>query len=107
MKESNRSKEITCDVPGEQFKIDAAKFKAISNPTRLKILSAIAKYNNNVCGCDFEQLVDIKQPTVSHHVKILMDAGLVQSYKEGTWVYYHINPEMVLDLMKSLKKLIT
>ncbi|HKJ33590.1 MAG TPA: metalloregulator ArsR/SmtB family transcription factor [Balneolales bacterium] len=105
-KEHNRSKNITCEIPGNQLKSNADRFKALSNPTRLKILSAIAKYNNSVCGCDFEQLVDIKQPTISHHIKILMDEGLVQSYKESTWVYYRINPEIVLELMKELKKLI-
>jgi len=97
---------VNSTVPMDQILSGAAKFKAIGNPTRLEILTVVAKYNNKVCGGDFEKLVKIKQPTISHHINVLMKAGLIKNQKEGTRVFYSINPEIILNLMKDLKNLI-
>jgi len=97
---------INCKIPEAELKRNAKVFKAIGNKTRLEILSAIANYNNNVCACDFEQLFDIKQPTISHHIKILVEAGLVNKRKEGTWNYYSVQPDTVQQLIGDLKTLI-
>jgi ArsR family transcriptional regulator, arsenate/arsenite/antimonite-responsive transcriptional repressor len=71
-------------------------FKALSDPTRLKILrhlasDAVGCCGDGICGCDLEELTGLSQPTVSHHVKCLVSAGLVQSEKRGKWMYYSLD----------------
>lgn len=67
----------------------AAKFKAIGEPTRLRLLSLIAAHEDGeACVCDLNEPLDLSQPTVSHHLKILVDAGLLTRTKRGTWSYY-------------------
>ena len=97
---------ISCKVPREELEDQARIFKAIGNPARLEILSAIANHNNDVCACDFEELVDLSQPTVSHHIKILMKAGLVEKRKDGTWNYYRVRPDTIQLLRKKLLSLV-
>lgn len=63
--------------------------KAMSDPNRLKIIEMLAK--GEKCGCDLLAELLVTQPTLSHHMKILSDCGLVDSYKEGKWHHYNIN----------------
>jgi ArsR family transcriptional regulator len=69
---------------------DAALFKALGDPHRLTILATLARAEDEVCVCDFTSALPLNQPTVSHHLKILRDAGLVTSDRRGTWVYYRL-----------------
>jgi ArsR family transcriptional regulator len=69
---------------------DAALFKALGDPHRLTILATLARAEDEVCVCDFTSALPLNQPTVSHHLKILRDAGLVTAGRRGTWVYYRI-----------------
>ena len=69
---------------------DAALLKAISDPHRLTILATLARAEDEVCVCDFTGGLPLEQPTVSHHLKILRDAGLVTGERRGTWVYYRL-----------------
>lgn len=67
----------------------AAKFKAIGDPTRLRLLSLVAAHEDGeACVCDLTAPVELSQGTVSHHLKILVDAGLLTRTKRGTWSYY-------------------
>lgn len=72
----------------------AVILKAIADPLRLRMLSAIASdARGEACVCDLNTLADVSQPTVSHHLKVLKDAGLLGSERKGTWVWYSIVPE--------------
>lgn len=69
----------------------AARFKALADPTRLRLLSHIAARGcESVCACDLLDVVDISQPTVSHHLKRLVDAGLLTREQRGKWAYYTV-----------------
>ncbi len=77
----------------------AAKFKALSDPVRLQLLSSIASHaGGEACVCDVSAGVQVSQPTVSHHLKVLRDAGLLTSRREASWVYYAVVPEELAAL---------
>ncbi|HEY4412408.1 MAG TPA: metalloregulator ArsR/SmtB family transcription factor [Gaiellaceae bacterium] len=79
----------------------AARFKALSDPTRVAILNRLAA-TDCVCVCDFVASLELSQPTISHHLKVLRDAGLVESSRRGTWAYYRLVPEAVGALRAAL-----
>ena len=71
----------------------SAAFKAVADPARLRLLSIIAAHEGGeACVCDLTEPVGLSQPTVSHHMKVLTDAGLVARDKRGRWAYYTIVP---------------
>jgi ArsR family transcriptional regulator len=72
---------------------EAALFKALGDSARLRILATLARAEHEVCVCDFTAGLDVAQPTVSHHLRILKDAGLIASVRRGTWVYYSLAPD--------------
>jgi ArsR family transcriptional regulator, arsenate/arsenite/antimonite-responsive transcriptional repressor len=78
----------------------AARFKALADPTRLAIVNQLAS-SEECCVCQLESL-GLSQPTVSHHLKILREAGLVEGERRGTWVYYRLVPEAVQALAFAL-----
>ncbi|MEV7088813.1 metalloregulator ArsR/SmtB family transcription factor [Streptomyces sp. NPDC093085] len=72
----------------------ARVFKALGDPVRLRLLSMIASRDGGeVCVCDLTPAFDLSQPTISHHLKLLKQAGLIGSERRGTWVYYRLLPE--------------
>lgn len=72
----------------------SAKLKALADPVRLQLFSAIASHaGGQACVCDISAGVDVSQPTVSHHLKVLRDAGLLTSQRRASWVYYAVVPE--------------
>lgn len=77
----------------EVFTDSAALFKAIADPHRLTILATLARAKDDVCVCDFTDGLPLNQPTVSHHLRILREAGLVIPERRGTWVYYRLAPD--------------
>ncbi|PZR58484.1 MAG: transcriptional regulator [Candidatus Meridianibacter frigidus] len=83
-----------CCPPARIFKCDtsdaAAILKAVADPYRLTILGTLARAKEAVCVCDFTDAMPLNQPTVSHHLRILKDAGLVECVRRGTWVYYRL-----------------
>jgi ArsR family transcriptional regulator, arsenate/arsenite/antimonite-responsive transcriptional repressor len=79
----------------------AAQFKALADPTRLGIVNALAS-SDEVCVCNLTAAFDLSQPTISHHLKILREAGLVESTRRGTWAYYRLVPEAVDALRGAL-----
>lgn len=71
----------------------ARTFKALADPARVRILSIVASHaDQEACVCDLQEPLDLSQPTVSHHLKILMDAGFLTRSKRGTWAYYALVP---------------
>jgi ArsR family transcriptional regulator, arsenate/arsenite/antimonite-responsive transcriptional repressor len=77
----------------------ASLFKAIGDPVRLRLLSLIACHDDGeACVCDLTSAFDLSAPTISHHLKVLKQAGLIDSERRGTWVYYWINPSVLARL---------
>lgn len=68
----------------------AGVFKALSDPVRLRLLSLIASHAGEVCVCELTSAFDLTGPTISYHLKVLRQAGLVSSERRGTWVYYRV-----------------
>ncbi|MFL5934771.1 MAG: ArsR/SmtB family transcription factor [Gaiellaceae bacterium] len=80
----------------------AVRFKALADPSRVAIVNRLAGAEE-VCVCDFTGTLGLAQPTVSHHLKVLREAGLVEvARKRGTWVYYRLVPEAVDELAFAL-----
>ncbi|RYP88078.1 ArsR family transcriptional regulator [Nocardioides guangzhouensis] len=73
--------------------------KAIADPVRLRLLSLVASHaDGEACVCDLNDAFDLSQPTISHHLKLLHQAGLLDREKRGVWVYYRINTAALGDL---------
>lgn len=82
----------------------AAKFKALGDPTRLRLLSIVAAHEDReACVCDLTEPVALSQPTVSHHLKVLVDAGLLTRSKRGTWSFYALVPGALDHLADQLR----
>lgn len=80
----------------------AHSLKALADPARLRILSIVAaSEDQETCVCNFTEPLDLSQPTVSHHLKVLVDAGFLEREKRGTWAYYRLAPG-ALDSVASL-----
>ena len=80
-------------LPGREQERWARLFKALGDPTRLEILRLIAAQSGPTCVCDIVERVDLAQPTISHHLKLLREAGLLSQSRIGVWSYYAIDPE--------------
>jgi ArsR family transcriptional regulator, arsenate/arsenite/antimonite-responsive transcriptional repressor len=81
----------------------ARSFAALADPVRLRVFSLIASGSaGEVCACDLVEPVGRSQPTVSHHLKVLREAGLVTSDKRGTWVWYRAVPDRLAQLRAAL-----
>ncbi|WP_199548199.1 helix-turn-helix transcriptional regulator [Streptomyces sp. N35] len=79
----------------EEAERTAKMFKALGDPVRLRLFSAVASHpGGEACVCDISD-VGVSQPTVSHHLKKLKEAGLLSSERRGTWVYYRVEPSVV------------
>src|ERR687893_99833 len=79
----------------------AAKFKALADPTRVAIVNSLSAADE-VCVCNLTDAFDLSQPTISHHLKILREAGLVTAKRRGTWAYYRLLTEGVEELRAAL-----
>ena len=79
----------------------AGRFKALADSTRVAIVNRLSQADE-VCVCDLNAAFDLSQPTISHHLKILKEAGLVESSRRGTWAYYRLVPETVDALRGAL-----
>jgi ArsR family transcriptional regulator len=83
----------------EQAVSVAGVFKALSDPVRLRLLSLIASYaGGEACVCDLTPAFDVSEPTISHHLKVLREAGLVTSERRASWVYYRLVAEALSGL---------
>ncbi|MFC9557685.1 ArsR/SmtB family transcription factor [Rhodococcus sp. NPDC056960] len=81
----------------------ARMFKALGDPIRLRLLSLIASHaGGEACVCDISPSFDLSQPTISHHLKVLRQAGLLDCERRGTWVYYWVIPSALQQLSSVL-----
>ena len=84
--------------PGQAVEL-AAVFKALGDPVRLRLASLIASHEGGeACVCDLTDAFELSGPTISHHLKVLREAGLITGERRGTWVYYRIQPEALRRL---------
>jgi ArsR family transcriptional regulator len=82
----------------------AAMFKALGDPVRLRLLSLIASHpGGEACVCEISATFDVSQPTISHHLKLLRSAGLLDCERRGTWVYYWVIPSTLQQLSSVLR----
>ena len=85
----------------DQAELIAQVFAALADPVRLRLLSFITSAEDEVCACDLVEPSGRSQPTVSHHMKILVDAGVVTREKRGLWVWYQAVPSR-LDALRAV-----
>lgn len=76
----------------------ASLFRALADPARVKIVNLLATSEASVCACEFEPALDLAQPTVSHHLKKLTEAGLLEREQRGRWAYFSLNREALVRL---------
>src|SRR5262245_24676753 len=101
MKGARREKPCCASVLQAKLRRDDAEelataFKAIADPGRLKLLNFIAtKDNAEACVCELTEPLGLAQPTVSHHLRVLSEAGLLEKERRGTWIFYRLVPERI------------
>ena len=78
--------------------------KALGDPIRLQLVDVLRKHAGKVCVCELMPLFDISQPTVSHHLKMLREAGIVDSERRGLWAYYYVIPDALEELTTWLSR---
>ncbi|MET9676339.1 metalloregulator ArsR/SmtB family transcription factor [Streptomyces sp. NPDC006482] len=89
---------VTAALSEADAEVMSAMFKALADPVRLRLLSRVASHpSGEACVCDIAD-VGVSQPTVSHHLKKLREAGLLTSDRRGTWVYYRLAPGVLASL---------
>jgi ArsR family transcriptional regulator, arsenate/arsenite/antimonite-responsive transcriptional repressor len=76
--------------------------KALSDPVRVQLIDVLRRHAGKVCVCELVPLFDLSQPTVSHHLKVLRQAGLVGSERQGLWAYYYVIPDVLRELSEWL-----
>ncbi|MGI8460680.1 MAG: ArsR/SmtB family transcription factor [Solirubrobacterales bacterium] len=76
--------------------------KALGDPIRMQLVDVLRKHAGKVCVCELVPLFDLSQGTVSHHLKVLREAGIVDSERQGLWAYYYVNPEALEELSEWL-----
>ena len=80
----------------------AAIAKALGDPIRLQLVDVLRKHAGKVCVCELVPLFDIAQSTLSHHLKVLRSAGIVDSERQGLWAYYYVNPDALEEFTRWL-----
>jgi ArsR family transcriptional regulator, arsenate/arsenite/antimonite-responsive transcriptional repressor len=100
--------EICCEpvvypeIAREQAERMAVIAKALADPVRMQLVDVLRKHAGKVCVCELVPLFELSQPTVSHHLKKLRDAGIVGSERESLWAYYYVKPEALEELSEWL-----
>jgi ArsR family transcriptional regulator, arsenate/arsenite/antimonite-responsive transcriptional repressor len=86
------------DVDRDQALRMAEVAKALGDPVRVQLIDVLKRHAGKVCVCELVPLFDLSQPTVSHHLKVLRNAGLVGSERQGLWAYYYVIPDALAEL---------
>jgi ArsR family transcriptional regulator, arsenate/arsenite/antimonite-responsive transcriptional repressor len=105
-----KQRRVTCCAPivseslSEKAAVGLARgFKALGDPVRLRLLSLIAaRAGDEVCVCELTDEFDLTGPTISHHLRVLREAGLIDCERRGTWVYYRVLPDALTPLSQLL-----
>ena len=90
------------DVERERAVRMAAVAKALADPVRVQLVDVLRRHAGKVCVCELVPLFDLSQPTVSHHLKVLREAGIVGSERQGLWAYYYVITDALEDLSRWL-----
>lgn len=86
--------DLPMSLPSDVAEAKAARFKALADPTRVQLLHLVAGAGRDeACVCDLTDTVSLSQPTVSHHLRILVDAGLLTRERRGTWAWYRVSDD--------------
>jgi ArsR family transcriptional regulator len=85
------------DVERREAQRMATVAKALGDPIRLQLVDVLRKHAGKVCVCELVPLFDVSQPTLSHHLKRLRDAGIVDSERQGLWAYYYVLPDALKE----------
>src|ERR687897_2509351 len=86
------------DIEREQAERMGAVAKALGDPIRMQLVDVLRKHAGKVCVCELVPLFDVGQPTVSHHLKVLREAGVVDSERQGLWASYYVNPDALEEV---------
>jgi ArsR family transcriptional regulator len=86
------------DIAREKAERLARIAKALGDPIRMQLVDVLRRHAGRVCVCELVPLFDLSQPTVSHHLKVLREAGIVGSERQGLWAYYYVNPESLEEV---------
>jgi ArsR family transcriptional regulator len=86
------------DVERDEAVRMAQVAKALGDPVRLQLVDVLRRHAGKVCVCELVPLFDLAQPTVSHHLKVLRQAGIVGSERDGLWAYYYVIPDALTEL---------
>lgn len=81
------------------------QLKAVAHPVRWRMLELMSMHDDGMCVCDLEAQFDLSQPTISHHLRIMREAGIVVTDQRGTWVYYSVVPEAMQQLASAFAHL--
>jgi ArsR family transcriptional regulator len=92
------------EVARQEAERMAGVAKALADPIRLQLVDVLRGHAGEVCVCELTPLFDVGQPTVSHHLKVLRQAGLVDSVRRGLWAYYFVRPEALEGLSRWLSR---
>jgi ArsR family transcriptional regulator len=104
-----RERGVCCTLPAVNpswAEERAELMKALADPTRLTIIASLWKATSPICICDFTAGLELGQPTISHHMGKLKDAGLVESEKRGIWIYYRLRDKLPTPTRKLLSQLL-
>jgi ArsR family transcriptional regulator len=86
------------DVERDEAVRMASVAKALGDPVRIQLIDVLRRHAGKVCVCELVPLFDLSQPTVSHHLKVLREAGIVGSERQGLWAYYYVIPDALEEL---------
>jgi len=104
-----RERGVCCDLPRVNAgwaETRATLMKALGDPTRLTMVASLWRASQPICICDFTAGLRLTQPTISHHMAKLKDAGLIQSEKRGIWIYYRLRDKLPTETRELLSRLI-
>ena len=108
-KQKRTKGEVCCEpvvypeIEREQAERLARVTKALGDPIRMQLVDVLRKHAGKVCVCELVPLFDLSQPTVSHHLKVLREAGIVGSQREGLWAFYYVIPDSLDELSAWLR----
>jgi DNA-binding transcriptional ArsR family regulator len=104
-----RTRGVCCDLEVEIDKTKVGEtvelLKALADPTRLTMIATLRQQAGPICVCDLVKAFDLTQPTISHHMGVLKRAGLVESVKQGIWIYYRLREDLPPGVKKALQVL--
>jgi ArsR family transcriptional regulator, arsenate/arsenite/antimonite-responsive transcriptional repressor len=86
------------EIAREQAERMAIVAKALGDPIRMQLVDVLKQHAGKICVCELVPLFDLSQPTVSHHLKVLRQAGIVGSERRGLWAYYYVNPQALEEI---------